>query len=152
MGQYRKPTDSECEEVLGRFGKDINGPGDLGKVTGQKAAIFEKLDAGVFSTIVEDVTALFSLVKDYANGTYREVPWNTIVAAAAGLLYLVCPIDLIPDFIPLIGMTLRCSPSCSRASTRISKTICSGRRATPKVAVAVSPPCGFAWGRASKKG
>lgn len=104
MGQYRKPTDSECEEVLGRFGKDINGPGDLGKVTGQKAAIFEKLDAGVFSTIVEDVTALFSLVKDYANGTYREVPWNTIVAAAAGLLYLVCPIDLIPDFIPLIGL------------------------------------------------
>ena len=104
MGQYRKPTDSECEEVLGRFGKDINGPGDLGKVTGQKAAIFEKLDAGVFSTIVEDVTALFSLVKDYANGTYREVPWNTIVAAGAGLLYLVCPIDLIPDFIPVIGL------------------------------------------------
>ena len=104
MGQYRKPTESECEEVLGRFGKDINDPGDLRKVTGQKAAIFEKLDAGVFSTIVEDVTALFSLVKDYANGTYREVPWNTIVAAGAGLLYLVCPIDLIPDFIPLIGL------------------------------------------------
>ena len=104
MGQYRKPTDSECEEVLGRFGKDINNPGDLRKVTGQKAAIFEKLDAGVFSTIVEDVQALFMMVKDYANGTYREVPWNTIVAAGAGLLYLVCPIDLIPDFIPLIGL------------------------------------------------
>ena len=144
MGQYRKPTDSECRTIVDKFGKDINNPGDLRKVTGQQRSIFEKLNSGVFSAIVEDVQALFLMVKDYANGTYREVPWNTIVAAGAGLLYLVCPIDLM--------MTLRCSPSCSRASTRISKTICSGRRATPKVAVAVSPPCGFAWGRASKKG
>lgn len=104
MGQYRKPSDSECRTIVDKFGKDINNPGDLRKVTGQQRSIFEKLNSGVFSTIVEDVQALFLMVKDYANGTYREVPWSTIVAAGAGLLYLVCPIDLIPDFIPVIGL------------------------------------------------
>lgn len=48
-------------------------------------------------------SSLFSLIKDYWNGDYREVPWKIIAAAAGALLYVLIPLDIIPDFIPIAG-------------------------------------------------
>ena len=46
---------------------------------------------------------LFNLVRDYASGEYRDIPFNIVAAVGAALLYVLSPIDLIPDFIPVIG-------------------------------------------------
>lgn len=46
---------------------------------------------------------LFSIVKDYSKGNYTAVPKNTIIAIIAGLLYLIVPLDAVPDFIPFVG-------------------------------------------------
>ncbi len=51
----------------------------------------------------KDLLLLVSLVKDYYQGTYRDIPYKTISAAVVGLLYVINPIDIIPDFIPFIG-------------------------------------------------
>ena len=51
----------------------------------------------------KDLLLLFSLVKDYYQGNYRDIPYKTISAAVVGLLYVINPIDIIPDFIPFIG-------------------------------------------------
>lgn len=51
----------------------------------------------------KDLLLLVSLVKDYYQGNYRDVPYKTISAAVVGLLYVINPIDIIPDFIPFIG-------------------------------------------------
>lgn len=51
----------------------------------------------------KDLLLLVSLVKDYYQGNYRDVPYKTISAAVVGLLYVVNPIDIIPDVIPFIG-------------------------------------------------
>jgi uncharacterized membrane protein YkvA (DUF1232 family) len=45
----------------------------------------------------------FSISRDYINGNYREVPKGSIIAIIAALIYFLSPIDLIPDFIPVIG-------------------------------------------------
>ena len=53
---------------------------------------------------ISDLKILFSVVQDYVKGDYREIPWLTIAAIVFALLYVLSPIDLIPDFIPVIGL------------------------------------------------
>jgi uncharacterized membrane protein YkvA (DUF1232 family) len=48
--------------------------------------------------------SLFRLIKLSASGEYTELPATTVVAAIAVLLYFLSPIDLIPDFIPVLGL------------------------------------------------
>lgn len=50
-----------------------------------------------------DFVDLFSLLKDWYRGHYKDVPWLVISSVGGALLYVLSPIDLIPDFIPLIG-------------------------------------------------
>lgn len=46
---------------------------------------------------------MLMMIKDYRRGEYKAVPWMTVAAAVTGLLYVLSPIDLIPDFIPILG-------------------------------------------------
>ena len=43
------------------------------------------------------------LTKAWRNKEYTDVSYATVFLSVAILLYFVSPIDLIPDFIPLIG-------------------------------------------------
>lgn len=45
------------------------------------------------------------LIKAYALGQYREVPWKTLLLIVAAVIYFVNPLDLVPDIIPLTGLT-----------------------------------------------
>lgn len=47
---------------------------------------------------------LARLVKAYASGEYRVIPWKSLLSIVGVLIYVVNPIDLIPDFLPLIGL------------------------------------------------
>ncbi len=46
---------------------------------------------------------MLSMLKDIKNGDYEETPWFTIATVALALVYLVNPLDIIPDFIPGLG-------------------------------------------------
>jgi len=50
-----------------------------------------------------DIKLMISLLTDYINGNYKETPWGTIAAVAGAIVYFVSPIDVIPDFIPVVG-------------------------------------------------
>ena len=52
----------------------------------------------------ETLQSLFRLIKMSASGEYTGLPTSTVVAAVAVLLYFLSPIDLIPDFIPVVGL------------------------------------------------
>ncbi len=51
----------------------------------------------------ENFKLMWSLLQDYWAGDYTTVPWRLIAAIGFAVAYLVSPIDVIPDFIPIIG-------------------------------------------------
>ena len=62
------------------------------------------LRTGSFGAVLEDFRALIRLVVAYARGLYRQIPLERLAIVVAGLIYVVSPLDVIPDFIPGLGV------------------------------------------------
>ncbi len=56
-----------------------------------------------FKQLIDVALTLVRLVRSYAAGDYRDIQSGTIISGLAVLLYVLSPIDLIPDFIPVVG-------------------------------------------------
>jgi len=53
--------------------------------------------------VFEQAKIMLAMVKDYWKGSYREVPYWAISAVALSLLYVLNPVDVIPDAFIGIG-------------------------------------------------
>ncbi len=62
-----------------------------------------KLDRLSFDKMIYQLKVLIRMIRSYSNGSYRTLPWKSIVVMVAAVIYFVTPIDLIPDFIPIAG-------------------------------------------------
>jgi uncharacterized membrane protein YkvA (DUF1232 family) len=62
------------------------------------------MDAGVGQAKTK-FFILGRLIKAYANGSYRAISWKTMLSIVAAVIYFVNPIDLLPDVLPVIGLT-----------------------------------------------
>lgn len=58
----------------------------------------------VMKGIWDKIHLLFSLVRDWSNGTYKNISKSAIIAVIAGLIYFVSPIDVVPDFLVGLGL------------------------------------------------
>ncbi|MBW2368682.1 MAG: DUF1232 domain-containing protein [Deltaproteobacteria bacterium] len=56
------------------------------------------LNAGLFSRLIEDFKLLFSLIRDYWKGVYRDVSIWSILVFSFAIIYILIPMDIIPDF------------------------------------------------------
>lgn len=61
------------------------------------------LGRGPFGEFVEEIILGLALVKDFATRRYRKVPFWVIGALVIMYLYVMNPIDIIPDFIIGLG-------------------------------------------------
>ena len=69
----------------------------------QKAS--DKKEVGTLAHEAWDtLQTMFRLIKASVSGEYTGVPGTTVAAAVAVLVYFLSPIDLIPDFIPVLGL------------------------------------------------
>ena len=59
--------------------------------------------SGPLKNILNDVKDLYNMSRDALKGNYKMHPVN-IGIVAGGLLYFIIPTDLIPDFIPFVGL------------------------------------------------
>lgn len=71
---------------------------------------FEELfkHVGKLGEYWEEVKVVFSMLKDYSTGVYTTCPWRTIAVLVGALAYVLSPLDLIPDFIPIVGWADDC--------------------------------------------
>ncbi|GGM76336.1 hypothetical protein GCM10010967_04900 [Dyadobacter beijingensis] len=93
-----------------------NAKGKAGRYARNSTRLFELLKevigklqtVGVRENLSEfqtSVLILIRMVKAYASGEYKQLPWKSLVSIVAVLIYFVSPIDLIPDFLPVIGIS-----------------------------------------------
>ena len=52
---------------------------------------------------LDDVKLMLEVIQAYVKGEYRAIPYWSIAAIVAALLYVLNPLDLIPDVIPIVG-------------------------------------------------
>lgn len=78
----------------------------LSEVLAAAQSKYSNLDFSKFSldSVKEKLGVMMRMIRAYKDGTYRVAPWKSIVMLIAGILYFVMPLDLVPDFIPVVGL------------------------------------------------
>ena len=52
----------------------------------------------------DSLMAAIRLLRAYARGDYRDIPWSSLLSIIATVVYFVTPLDLIPDFLLAFGL------------------------------------------------
>ena len=82
--------------------KKLEDPDQVEKILQQVEKKLEKIPT--VGDWFADLPATISLIRSYIRKEYSDVPIASIIAALAAALYVVSPVDLVPDFIPGVGM------------------------------------------------
>ncbi|HIB49651.1 MAG TPA: DUF1232 domain-containing protein [Flavobacteriaceae bacterium] len=78
--------------------------GDVEILLENEEEISKKLaGANSLSKYVEIGKIMLGMVKDMKRGEYTSVPWFVIATIVMALLYMLNPLDIVPDFIPGVG-------------------------------------------------
>lgn len=98
-GFSKEKAEKELHKGRKRFSKE-----KLKELLQKENSLFSKfLNIDSLNEYYRDFVDLFSLMKDWYKGRYKDVPWLVISSVGGALLYVLSPIDLIPDFIPIVG-------------------------------------------------
>ena len=90
---------------LNRAGRLLGRPFKVVLVLNEVANKLASKESGdnKFRQLFDVARTVVRLVRNYISGSYRQIETSTIVSALGVLLYTLSPIDLVPDFIPVVG-------------------------------------------------
>ena len=96
---FKRPDEEYIKE-----GAEKITPKDIQTVAERSEDINKQFSArGPLKRFIEDGKVLTALVKDWRAGKYRQALYGTIAAVVFGLIYVFNPLDLVPDFLPVLG-------------------------------------------------
>jgi uncharacterized membrane protein YkvA (DUF1232 family) len=97
-------SNGQFEKGFVRAGAQSVSDKDIDKVVAKSEEIKRKFrPGGPLQRFITDGQLLIAMVKDYWGRRYRKVPVGVVGAAVFTLLYVLNPLDLMPDVIPLVG-------------------------------------------------
>ncbi len=80
---------------------------DVGRVIDRADELdrtFEKLGGDEkMKRFISRMRLFMMMVRDYWEGAYSAVPWTIIASVVFAVFYLLNPLDLVPDIIPVVG-------------------------------------------------
>src|SRR6056300_1825276 len=89
--------------ALARAAKMLKKPEKLTRLINDAVSKAGKIEKGPIVEAKESLFTLFRLLKTYATGEYRELPWSNLVLVVSAVVYFVMPVDLLPDIITGLG-------------------------------------------------
>jgi uncharacterized membrane protein YkvA (DUF1232 family) len=100
---YGVLSDPEGRKQYDRMRRFTQGQ-DFGKVLNEKE-FWEKIEkaAPALKRILKDLKDLYALFVDSIKGRYKLHP-AVLSIIGGGLLYFIIPLDLIPDYLPVVGL------------------------------------------------
>ena len=81
----------------------VNDPQRLGALFQEAAKQAKSLPKDSFKDTWPYLQTMLRLIRAYHRGEYRAAPETTLVVIVAAIIYVVSPLDVIPDAIPAIG-------------------------------------------------
>lgn len=78
-------------------------PEDIEKLEKKRSRLKKILKLKVFAKQKDKLKLLIDLISQYRKGNYTTIPWKSVAAITFSLLYIINPLDLIPDVLPVIG-------------------------------------------------
>lgn len=97
-------TKTDKEKVNQKFESfDSYTEDDAQKVMDNQEKIEKIASNDTLHKYLADIKLYFQMLGDVFTGKYKKVPVGTIAAIVGTLLYVLSPIDIIPDFIPVVG-------------------------------------------------
>lgn len=80
-------------------------PGDLQTLLGQTESLQDRLAStgGAHPRMQRQADLALRVVSDHAAGQCPQIPYYTVSLMAVALLYFADPLDVIPDWIPVVG-------------------------------------------------
>ncbi len=106
MGLFDKANDSSSFKKAKRKAAGIlQDPERLRNLVGQSVKKIKDMrnNSDEMQEFERYVDTFNRMIKAYSSKEYQKTPWKTLLLAVAGIIYFVSPLDLIPDFIPVIG-------------------------------------------------
>ncbi|WP_269618307.1 YkvA family protein [Zhongshania sp. BJYM1] len=92
-----------AQKVLDNGASDVT-ESDIDVALSNRQRIINKvLQNASLAPYIGQVKTLFSLLQDYVKGDYREIPWWSLGSVVTALLYILLPLDAVPDIIPIAG-------------------------------------------------
>ncbi len=100
----------EKEEIVKTFASSVDKVDEkkIEEVISNEKAFEEKrskLNPKKFFMLFKQVKLGFEMLKDYKKKNYKNVPWKAIAVITTAIVYFVNPLDLMPDFLGVIGFT-----------------------------------------------
>lgn len=103
IGKKDKEIMKEFERNKGQAKEILKNPKKTEEKLNEAFEKVNKINKGPISKLFEDILLMIDIVKAWVTGKYKDIPFGSIVAIFGAIIYLVSPIDIIPDFIPGIG-------------------------------------------------
>ncbi|NBC57696.1 MAG: DUF1232 domain-containing protein [Bacteroidetes bacterium] len=90
------------EEFVADNAKNIN-KADFNKINRKRKRLQKVLNLKVFVDQKEKLKLLLELLKQYKSGKYKTIPWRSVTSITFTLLYIINPLDIVPDILPVVG-------------------------------------------------
>ncbi|MBQ7158900.1 MAG: DUF1232 domain-containing protein [Treponema sp.] len=95
---------SRLKKLFDSFQKKEAGTHELETVSQNEDAIKHKAEKGFLSKFTDEIFNLLDMVRAVVRRDYTEISKNNLAAIVFTLIYVLSPLDVIPDVVPAVGL------------------------------------------------